>query len=389
VPLEGFDCRACGATNLEELEGFSSLPRVTSDCLPFGAGGRLAVCTECGAAQALPDGQWYAEIQEIYSKYDVYHQSGGIEQHVFDSAVGQMRRRSDVLVERIEGLADVPRSGKLLDVGCANGVTLRTFAERRQWELYGLDLHDRNLVQLSAIPGFERLYTCPPGEVSESFDLITLVHALEHFPDPAAFLTQLRSKLRGNGMLFIQVPNGAANPFDYVVADHLLHFSPYDLAVLLHRSGFCKIRVFTDWVMKEISLVASAGPDNGTPEGSDLARFGKVRVQNQVNWLSDVIASATCEAATDAPFGLFGSSIAATWLWSAVSDRVEFFVEEDPSRVGRQHLGRPILSPDQVPSGASVFMVLAASLGTSIQKRLRHLPFRLLMPPCASPVVPS
>jgi cyclopropane fatty-acyl-phospholipid synthase-like methyltransferase len=380
MAVNGYDCKICGASALQELPEFSSLPRVTSDCLPFREGGRLAVCTTCGAAQALPDERWHAEINEIYSKYDVYHQSGGIEQHVLDSSMGQMRPRSDVLVERIEELPDTPRSGRLLDVGCGNGVTLRAFAERNKWKLYGLDIHDRNLALLSALPGFDTLYTCSPGEVTECFDLITLIHALEHFPDPYTFLTQLRSKLREDGMLFIQVPNASANPFDYVVADHLVHFSPCDLAVLLRRAGFGEIHIFTDWVMKEISLIARRASAEQVQEESATPGLGVTRVMTHVNWLNHVIANAKREAATKAPFGLFGSSIAATWLWRAVSDRVEFFVEEDPSRIGRQHLGRPILSPEQVPSGSLVFMALAAPLAVSIQRRLQHLPFHLCMP---------
>jgi cyclopropane fatty-acyl-phospholipid synthase-like methyltransferase len=378
--VDGFHCKVCGAPDLQELPEFSALPRVTSDCLPFREGGRLAVCAACGAAQALPDEKWYAEIDEIYSKYDVYHQSGGIEQHVFDRLGGGMRRRSDVLFERIEELADAPRSGRLLDVGCGNGVTLRAFSKREKWRLYGLDIHDRNQALLSALPGFDTLYTCPPRDVPNCFDLITLIHALEHFPDPCAFLMELRSKLGRNGMLFIQVPNAEANPFDYVVADHLAHFSPYDLAILLRRAGFGKIEIFTDWIMKEISLVARGKSSDQALEESHTSHSSLARVAPQVNWLRSVIENAKHAAATNASFGLFGSSIAATWLWSAVSDRVQFFVEEDPSRIGRRHLGCPILSPEQAPSESVVFMALAAPLAASIKLRLQHLPFRLCTP---------
>src|SRR5690242_7870875 len=94
-------CQACGAASLSEVLGFAGLPRVTSDCMPFREGGRLAVCEACGVGQAVPDPQWFAEISEIYSKYDIYHQSGGREQHVFDAATGRMRARSDVLLDRL------------------------------------------------------------------------------------------------------------------------------------------------------------------------------------------------------------------------------------------------------------------------------------------------
>ena len=379
MAVEGFECRVCGFAVLEPVHGFSPLPRVTSDCLPFRQGGRLAVCPKCSAVQALPDEQWLSEINEIYSQYDVYHQSGGVEQHVFHTPTVRMRPRSEVLVENLQALTGTPRSGRLLDVGCGNGVTLRAFAQQGGWELHGLEIHGRNLASLSAIAGFQALHTCSLGELSESFNLITLIHALEHLPDPCTSLRQLRGRLQRGGALFVQVPNAAANPFDYVVADHLCHFSPQTIEVLLQRAGFRRIKVFTDWIMKEISVLAWEHAGDAPPElpGASSPVPG---IQDQVNWLNTVIAHARHTAAGSTSFGLFGSSIAATWVAGAVSEYLKFFVEEDPYRIGRVHLNRPIISPEQVPVGASVFLALASPLAASVRERLRHLPFHLHLP---------
>lgn len=387
MPNEQLVCGACGASTLQDVPEFPSLPRVTSDCKPFRDGGRLAVCSFCGVGQAIPDDQWFAEIEEIYAKYDIYYQSGGQEQHVFDKSTGSMRPRSDVLVERLDSMRDISRGGKLLDAGCGNGETLKRFAKLPQWELHGLDINDRNLPRLAAIPGFSRLHTCPPAEVSETFDLITLIHTLEHIPAPSDFLRDLRGKLRHGGLLFIQVPDASANAFDYVVADHLLHFSPEALACLLRRTGFGNITVFTDWVAKEISLLASAGKEDGETARSGGRGSKEISVGTQVAWLKDVIEMGRDLAATGTPFGLFGSSIASTWLWSKVSDHVTFFVEEDPSRIGRMHFGCPILSPDQVPDGATVFLPLARAVAEAIHSRLRNSRYALHLPPSLTATV--
>ena len=380
MAIDAFDCKVCGCAALEDVPGYSSLARVTSDCRPFRGGGSLVVCAKCGAAQALPDEQWFSEIGEIYGNYDIYHQSGGMEQHVFDNSIGVIRKRSDLLVQRLEELTAIPRSGKLLDIGCGNGVTLRAFADRGRWSLHGLEIDDRSLSSLAHIPGFETLHLCPPGEVQESFDVITLIHALEHFPNPYDFLTQIRGKLRDNGVLFIQVPNAAANHFDHVVADHLLHFNPQTLSVLLRRAGFDRIQIFTEWIIKEISVVARLGKDEAQLNPNST-HVDTSHITAQVGWLNRVVRSAQSAASANSCFGLFGSSIAATWLWRAVSDRVQFFVDEDPNRIGRSHLGCPIIGLQQVPAGASVFLALAEPLAHSVQQRLQHLPFHLREPP--------
>jgi 2-polyprenyl-3-methyl-5-hydroxy-6-metoxy-1,4-benzoquinol methylase len=350
--------------------------------VPFRNGGRLAVCTQCGAAQSPADQQWLSEIREIYGSYNIYRQAGGAEQQVFDQSTSLMRGRSEMLVERLLALPGVPVKGKLLDVGCGTGGTLKAFASHGNgnWTLFALDLDDRNLEALNAVSGFRTLYNCEPTEVPGQFDIITLVHSLEHFPSPFSTLIDLRSKLDPEGYLFIEVPDAAVNPFDYTVADHRVHFTTETLAYLVRRSGFSVEFIATDWVTKEISLVAVRGNDRDL--NADIPNPNShVDVFGQVVWLSDFVVAALKSAATAGPFGLFGTGMGATWLWPTLSDRIEFFVDEDPSRVGRTHMGRPILSPAQIPCGAVVFIALVPTVATNVQTRLAHLPVDFRIPP--------
>jgi SAM-dependent methyltransferase len=283
-------------------------------------------------------------------------------------------------LERLLEVSGVPRVGSVLDVGCGSGGTLKAFEKLGNWALYGLDIDDRNLPSLRAMRGFRDLYTCSPAEVSEQFNIITLVHSLEHFPCPGETLKNLQRGLSADGCLLIEVPNAAANPFDYVVADHLTHFTPETLAYLVRCAGFHVQCVATDWVSKEISLVAIPGADGVLP--ADIPRpNSRVSVIGQVTWLNDFVDSAVRSSAAPGPFGLFGTSIAATWLWPAVSDRVQFFVEEDPNRIGRTYMGRPVLDPAQVPLRAEVFLAVVPAMAASIKERLKYLPINFSDPP--------
>jgi 2-polyprenyl-3-methyl-5-hydroxy-6-metoxy-1,4-benzoquinol methylase len=381
--LEHLRCGVCGVPSLDRIPRFALLPRVTSDCVPFRDGGTLAICRECGAAQSPPSEQWSGEVREIYSDYSAYRQSGGVEQQVFDSTVGFLRPRSEVLLERFLRISKVPNRGKILDVGCGTGSTLKVFASVGEWSLYGLDLDEHCLPVLRDIPGFNALYTCAASELPERrFDIITLVHSLEHFATPCETLRDLHLKLKGCGWLLIQVPNAAANPFDYIVADHMMHFTPQTLAHLIQRAGFRVRCIATDWVAKEISLVAASASDDTPPA---ITAIGSQRyVIEQLNWLHNVVTAATMSAATtpsNTSFGVFGTSVAAAWLWPAISGRIQFFVEEDPSRIGRTYMGRPILSPTETPAGAVVFLALMPPMAAAIKTRLEALPIDFRMPP--------
>lgn len=265
----------------------------------------------------------------------------------------------------------LPTLGRALDIGCGSGVTLKALSTQRPgWQLYGQDIDNHGRDYLAAIPNFKKYYACPPAQIDGEFDLVTLIHSLEHFSSPFSILDQLRPKLSSSGQLFVQVPNALENPFDIVVADHLMHFTPRTLAQLIERAGF-KIDIFdTTWVTKELSLLASPAPgiDRASDRYSDFAneRFGSSALQ----WLQSVVDDATTCADESENFGIFGTSIAATWLAGSLSEKVRFFVDEDPSRQGREHLGRPVFAPSRVPSDAKVFLALVPKIAALVSRRL-------------------
>jgi len=381
MPIDDQVCKICGGALLTEIPELRSLPRVTSDCIPFRSGGRLLVCRVCGAAQSPADQQWFEEIHEIYSDYHAYHQSGGVEQHVVDPASGELRRRSEILLDRLQTLPGVPLSGRVLDVGCGTGATLRSFSERGGWRLHGLEVDAKNLHFLTALDGFETLYTGEIVDVRGSYDLITMVHALEHFAEPLDALRDLKSKIAAGGRIFVEVPNAQANPFDYVIADHMLHFTPAALAGLATRAGLSVDCLATNWVTKELSLTAHPSALEAPERDRNLGSATVDQVRAQVGWLRELLGAAK-EASTSATsFGLFGTSIAATWLIGALGDAVSFFVEEDPHRVGRPYLGRPVLSPAEVKPESAVYVGLVPQIAAQIAKRLNGTIPNLRLPP--------
>jgi len=371
-------CQACGAARLREIAGFGELPRVTSDSKPFRPGGRLFVCEGCGLTQKIVEQQWLDEIGEIYRDYEMYHQSAAVDQAVFLD--GRAIGRCEALARRLLESRALPASGSLLDVGAGSGAMLAAFsAACPQWKLYGLDLDNRKEQALRKIRGFEKLFTVPPAEVPEQFDLITVIHSLEHFTVPVAMLRSLRSSLRRGGRLFVQVNNLDKMPFDLVVADHLCHFTPRSLGYLVAQAGLGSETGAAAWITKEISLLCSAdaGRLAADPESPQHAI---TRVEAEVGWLRAMLAQAK-QLCNGRHFGIFGTSVAGTWLAAGLGHAVKFFVDEDPAREGRLHLGKPILRPDQVENGSVLYLAFAPEVADAISRRLGDGPYKLAKPP--------
>lgn len=372
-------CQSCDASELHEIAGFPQLPRVTSDSKPFRSGGRLFVCMGCGLVQKIADALWLAETTEIYRDYEMYHQSSANDQVVFDALSGRPSGRCEVLARHLLQSGILPARGKLLDVGAGSGAMLGAFSQASSdWRLFGLDLDRRKEPALKAIPRFEKLYTVAPDQLSQHFDLLTLIHSLEHFADPLAMLRTLGSSMSAGGHLFVQVNNAAITPFDLVVADHLSHFTPETLATMTARAGLNAALIKTDWVNKEISLLASAGAGQSAAHPLDPQQALE-RTRQDVGWLTGMLDHAL-RLSLAGRFAIFGTSVAATWLAHGLGGKVEFFVDEDPAREGHSHMGRPILKPAEVPAGVTVYLAFVQTVAQFIRNRLRDLSIALVSP---------
>jgi len=91
----------------------------------------------------------------------------------------------------------------------------------------------------------------------EKFDVIMIMHVLEHFVDPNDVLDQARSLLSPNGILYIAVPNlmNPDEPLDrYFHFEHVHYFTAYSLAKLLQKHGF---KVLWHEDTHEIKMIAA------------------------------------------------------------------------------------------------------------------------------------
>ena len=382
--LGRYECHTCGG-HLSHIAGFPDFLQVTSDCRPWEAQGNLAICQVCGTVQKPVTEAWLAEADAIYGGYEIYSQSGGVEQSAFDQLTGAAQSRSAKLVDWLTRGGHIPPEGKLLDIGCGNGAFLRAFGSvYPNWSMTGLELNDRNQAAVEAIPGVESFHVGPIESLPGQFNLITLIHALEHIPDPVRFLNTLKAKLLPGGVLLIEVPNLKNSIFDVLVADHCTHFTADTLAKVVEKTPFAVIELEEDYVSKELTVAIQPGeaiidsaPESKeeNPDSSDVQNFQILRAH--LDYLQSLLDLANSVSGS---IGIFGTSIAGTWLAQSVRDKVAFFVDEDPNRIGRYHLGKPIVSPDRVADGSKVLIPLPPAIASDVANRLSYLNCEFLLP---------
>ena len=364
-------CHVCRTGWLQTFPEFTTLSRVTSDAKPFPRGGELAVCENCGTVQKPITPDWQAEADAIYAAYTIYHNAGGAEQNLFNGGGGQPASRSSRLVQQLCERIGLPESGRMLDLGCGNGAMLRSFSEHcLGWSLVGNELDDKNRAAIEAIPRVEKLHPGQPEDVPGTFDAITLLHVLEHVPDPVGFLRRIVTKLNANGLVVVEVPDYRHSPFDLAVADHCTHFALDTLVAVFETAGLQIVAAAEDIIPKELTVVGRPGgcaKPLSTRAGTELT----ATANRQIAWLAE-LASRGRELARTNGVGVFGTSLGGAWLLGELGEAVRFFVDEDPAKVGKTWAGRPILKPADAPHGSHVLIGLPDAIAATVKVRLEQ-----------------
>ncbi len=175
----------------------------------------------------------------------------------------QRKRRIKMWRKRLDRLDSLKGKGKLLDVGCGEGLFLE-MAKKDGWDVQGTEISDfgsKYIIETLDIPVFH-------GELQQAsfsdktFDAVTMWHVLEHTINPLETLIEVRRIIRDDGIFILAVPNLNNIIFQQVYKIfkgkkihlfdpkdrelHLYYFTSATIQLALERSGFQVIKIRPD-----------------------------------------------------------------------------------------------------------------------------------------------
>jgi len=159
---------------------------------------------------------------------------------------GHTAYRTPKLQHKVHYLSYIPRDvNTILDVGCGNGELL-FLLKQKGYKVSGCDV-DNELVKRAKqicedviFADGEKLTKFYP---LESFDLVSLIHVLEHFPNPLKAL--LEAKAVSKKYTLLAVPNARCVLFDERET-HLYSWNSVTLTNLLKKAGLTVLRLSED-----------------------------------------------------------------------------------------------------------------------------------------------
>lgn len=193
--------------------------------IPF----RILECEICGLARTdpMPDVHLY-ETEE--------YQSSGTFKGDLD----------DLWSASIAGfIASKTQPGRVLNIGAHTG-NLHPPLEARGYQVIGIDIDDA-AIEAAATHGRDvrKLDLFQNGFEDGSFDVVTMIHTLEHLEHPNLVIAECARLLRPGGSLFINVPNRygwiprlmRSSWIGWVPPHHVWQFTPRTLEDLVSRAG--------------------------------------------------------------------------------------------------------------------------------------------------------
>ena len=137
-------------------------------------------------------------------------------------------------IRRVEWLVDhVDDAKSVLDIGSGLGV----FPHEMSWGGFKIWCTESNDISRAFIK--ELGFTCTKNIPDEKFDLVSMIHVLEHIEEPIEFLVELHKNMNDDGKLFIEVPD--AVEFERMLPTHddfnSCHTHFYDVPTLYKVLG--------------------------------------------------------------------------------------------------------------------------------------------------------
>lgn len=313
---------------------------------------QVYLCKTCGHLQTteLPNlTKYYAEEYEINTSSEEEDQLYKV---VDGEAVYRADHQASVLLQK-----SVLKDGqRVLDYGCAKSPTLKKVAGSHPGiKVFLFDVTDRYIPFWETFPQKVEWSTHTPNpNWFGTMDVVLSFYALEHIADLTQGLNNIKALLKVGGLFYFVVPNVYRNVADFVVADHVNHFSKGSLVHLLERHGFDDIQVDGEShdaafvVMARMGASPKAQLSDARPSDEVLSSVRKMADYWQ--GISVRIREYETQSGNDA-VAIYGAGFYGNFIASSMTspDRIACFVDRNLHLQGKDRDGRPIFSPEKMP----------------------------------------
>jgi 2-polyprenyl-3-methyl-5-hydroxy-6-metoxy-1,4-benzoquinol methylase len=246
---------------------------------------------------------------------------------------------------------------KILDYGCAKGTVMKRLLKQNpsvKVYLYDVSRMYEHLWE-QFIPESQYCSYQVKSEWETTFDVVTSFFSFEHVVNPLKELEDIKKLLKKDGLLYLLVPNILENTGDFIVVDHIHHYSESSLHYLLAKAGFETVEIddkshFASFIV--IAKKTSYATIDYLPDRQQLDHINQAyrNIANYWQNLQKIIV--TFEANhTPCRSAIYGAGVYGNFIASSLKnlELIEYFIDQNPLLQNTSVFGIKVISPDSLP----------------------------------------
>jgi SAM-dependent methyltransferase len=348
-------CNICESPLQSPVYDSRSSNSLTSLCQLYKGATQVWFCENCGHILSNP----LAETEQYYaSDYKILlnHED---EDQIYEVINGELIYRTDHQINVLKQKLVLTDGKKILDYGCAKATMAKKLLEQlANTDFYFFDVSDmyRNYWEQLTSPD-KCAVNKTPSEWTHSFDVITSYFSLEHIPAIKQAVEHIASLLKNDGVFYAIVPDTFGNVADFVVVDHVNHFTSHSIIHLLQAAGFSEIDVDDQSHRGALVIVARKRGDlSATGSKAELG----TKVNNLVNfWNGFITRIEQAESSHGNSCAIYGSGFYGAFIYSHLKNpsAVKVFLDQSPYQQGRELFGVAIIAPADLPNDINTLYV--------------------------------
>lgn len=322
-------------------------------------------CESCGHLQTNELANlkaYYAEEYEINLNSEDDDQLYAIIDNI---PVYRSEHQANVLMKKVNLANDV----RVLDYGCAKSQTLKRVLNHDVGiQPFFFDVTDKYIPYWNTFAQHAEWSTHTPNSAwFGTMDIVLSFYALEHVADLSEAINNIKKLLKFGGIFYFLVPNVYENNADFIVADHVNHFSEISLISLLTKHGFSNIEV--DASAHEAAFVVQATLTSGSNAVSVVDSNASLQQINSCKKLAWEMASYWNNVVgriqqfestiSEGDIAIYGAGFYGNFIAAAMCnpERIACFIDQNKHLQNTQINGKLVVSLDNTPSNVKHVLV--------------------------------